>query len=370
MGGGHSRRSRRFCYVASLSRTGALRFCDTHDMATRDRTTQMLHAVHADANTGRRRDRDCAHVETLHGARAVSILEWRCPGVDPYRPAEELGTEYEIVVNRRGTFAREIRGKHGVVHAGMVTFWQPGDVYRIQHPLPGGDICSIIRLPATTVRELLSRHDVGAADAESPRVFADVLPIDGAAYVMHRLAVAAAWCAHTARGADRLATIEAEERALAFAEAVFAAAAERTRSARIRRGPRPGGTRLHADYSERVEQLLATRFREPLSLDDIARAVGCSPFHLSRIVTATVGVPIYRLVLRLRLRHVLERLLETGDHISAIAADAGFASHSHLGGAFRREFGTTPSEVRRLGAKQLTHARRPAVARKAAGSRA
>ena len=67
---------------------------------------------------------------------------------------------------------------------------------------------------------------------------------------------------------------------------------------------------------------------------------------------------------------MLERLLETGDHISAIAADAGFASHSHLGGAFRREFGTTPSEVRRLGAKQPTHARRLAVARKAAGSRA
>ena len=67
----------------------------------------------------------------------------------------------------------------------------------------------------------------------------------------------------------------------------------------------------------------------------------------SRVVTAATGVPIYRMVLRRRLREALERLLETGETVSQIALAVGFASHSHLTDAFHREFGMTPSQVRK-----------------------
>jgi AraC-like DNA-binding protein len=45
----------------------------------------------------------------------------------------------------------------------------------------------------------------------------------------------------------------------------------------------------------------------------------------------------------LRLRHALERLLERREHITQIALDLGFSSHSHFTAAFRRAFGLTPS---------------------------
>ena len=102
-----------------------------------------------------------------------------------------------------------------------------------------------------------------------------------------------------------------------------------------------------------VREVVARRYREPLTLHDIARQVGCSPFHLHRLVRAHAGVPIHRLVLRLRLREALERLLDTGDGVSAIAYATGFASHSHLTDTFRREYGVAPTTVRRLAAGEL-----------------
>jgi AraC family transcriptional regulator len=55
------------------------------------------------------------------------------------------------------------------------------------------------------------------------------------------------------------------------------------------------------------------------------------------------------MILRRRLRDALEMLLDTRDSISQIALSVGFASHSHLTDAFRREFGVPPRTLRRTG---------------------
>lgn len=83
-------------------------------------------------------------------------------------------------------------------------------------------------------------------------------------------------------------------------------------------------------------------------MGEVALAVGCSPFHLSRLVTAAAGVPIHRMIVRHRLQDAVELLLETRQSIAAIALAVGFATHGHVTDAFRREYGLPPSAVRRL----------------------
>ena len=105
---------------------------------------------------------------------------------------------------------------------------------------------------------------------------------------------------------------------------------------------------LAADYAARVAEVVAARYRERLMLGEVARAVGCSAFHLSRLVTAAAGVPIHRMIVRRRLQDAVELLLETGQSISTIALTVGFATHGQLTDAFRREYGLPPSGVRRF----------------------
>jgi AraC family transcriptional regulator len=112
---------------------------------------------------------------------------------------------------------------------------------------------------------------------------------------------------------------------------------------------REASNRRAREYVMRVREVIARRFHEPLTLMAVSKAVGCSPYHLSRIVSAHEGAPIHRLIIRHRLRHALECVLGTKDSLSSIAIDAGFASQSHFGDSFRREFGCAPGMVRRLG---------------------
>ena len=113
----------------------------------------------------------------------------------------------------------------------------------------------------------------------------------------------------------------------------------------VRPDARPAG-RIAEEHAQRVQEFIAARYREPLTLAQVARAVDASPFHLSRLVKAATGLPIHRMIVRLRLRDALEQLLETRESIAFIALATGFASHSHLTDAFTREYGMPPSAVR------------------------
>jgi AraC family transcriptional regulator len=75
----------------------------------------------------------------------------------------------------------------------------------------------------------------------------------------------------------------------------------------------------------------------------------CSPFHLCHIFRQMVGTSIYDYVLHERLAHTLDAVLDGGDDLTAIALDAGFASHSHFTARFRRFFGCTPTALRHIG---------------------
>jgi AraC-like DNA-binding protein len=117
-------------------------------------------------------------------------------------------------------------------------------------------------------------------------------------------------------------------------------------------GLRAGTRRAHADWAEHAKLVLAARYRAPLSLDDVARAVHCSPYHLCRVFRRHTGTSIHQYLTRLRLRAALDRLMDAGPDLTRLALDAGFSSHSHFTTAFTREFGAPPSTVRTTSARR------------------
>jgi AraC-like DNA-binding protein len=86
---------------------------------------------------------------------------------------------------------------------------------------------------------------------------------------------------------------------------------------------------------------------ERWSVAQLAKVASLSPFHLCHVFRATAGASLYDYVLRERLAHSLAAVLDGGDNLTAIALDAGFASHSHFTARFRGFFGITPTALRR-----------------------
>lgn len=108
----------------------------------------------------------------------------------------------------------------------------------------------------------------------------------------------------------------------------------------------PKGTPRQRRAVARAEAFIAERYREPLTLNEIAGAAHVSPFHLSRLFHRFTGMRVHQRLVELRLRDALTEVLDGGRSLTEIAGKLGFSSPSHFSTAFRSLFGFPPSRLR------------------------
>jgi AraC family transcriptional regulator len=194
-----------------------------------------------------------------------------------------------------------------------------GEAYRFSHPADGGDACVVIAPRADVLEEALGsqRHRHGRL----------------------RPATQLAVRALTARLAHAHGTLAAEDDALTALGAVADDLAARPA---LRAGP-AARRRVRA-----AQELLAADPGAAWRLEDVARAVHSSPFHLARQFRAVTGASLGRHLTSLRLSLALDRLAGGETQLARLAVDVGFAHHSHFSAAFRARYGEPPSHVRTI----------------------
>lgn len=101
-------------------------------------------------------------------------------------------------------------------------------------------------------------------------------------------------------------------------------------------------------WLERAHELIRARFRERLTMRQIAHEVGVHPVHLGRSFRARYRVLIGTYVRRLRLEWASRQLASSGASLAAIALQAGFTDQSHFTRLFKTYAGVTPAQYRRL----------------------
>lgn len=107
-------------------------------------------------------------------------------------------------------------------------------------------------------------------------------------------------------------------------------------------------SRAQRDAVESVREQIARDPSRNTPLRALARSCGLSPFQLCRLFRARTGSTLTRYRHTLRLHLALERLREVPVDLTTLALDLGYSSHSHFTAAFRRQFGSTPSQFRAL----------------------
>jgi len=94
---------------------------------------------------------------------------------------------------------------------------------------------------------------------------------------------------------------------------------------------------------------IESHFAENPSLADIARVVGLSPFHLSRLFQVSTGTSVVRYQRGRRLTEAARQLAAGAGDILSVAMAAGYASHAAFTRAFSDQFGRSPEQVREQG---------------------
>lgn len=100
--------------------------------------------------------------------------------------------------------------------------------------------------------------------------------------------------------------------------------------------------RVARERVERVKSLLKDHLDQPLNLKDLGRAIGCSPFYLSRTFSQEAGTTIPKFLRQLRIEKAAE-LLATGEfNVTEAAMEVGYSSVSHFTKAFYKTMGCCP----------------------------
>ena len=100
--------------------------------------------------------------------------------------------------------------------------------------------------------------------------------------------------------------------------------------------------RVAQDRTNRAIAVLRGRLAEPPSLDELARAVGCSAHHLSRTFSSVTGCTIPQYLRQLRLERAAE-LLRAGRHnVTETSLEVGYSSVSHFIQAFQDVYQCPP----------------------------
>jgi AraC-like DNA-binding protein len=85
---------------------------------------------------------------------------------------------------------------------------------------------------------------------------------------------------------------------------------------------------------------------ERLTLGQIARSIGLSPFHSQKLFKRLYRVSPHEYVTQVRLE-TARRLIEEGRTVTEACFEVGFQSLASFSRLFRRHFGSLPSELRR-----------------------
>src|SRR5262245_18006735 len=93
-----------------------------------------------------------------------------------------------------------------------------------------------------------------------------------------------------------------------------------------------------------LRQELEKQHRFPLSF--LAAVAGLSPSRFMHLFTRSVGVPLRRYILGLRLQHACCELM-AGASVTEAAHRSGFSDAAHLARTLRQMMGTTPHELAR-----------------------
>ncbi len=90
------------------------------------------------------------------------------------------------------------------------------------------------------------------------------------------------------------------------------------------------------------------RFSLPLSVAELAAAVGLTPNYFGELFARELGMPVHAYINRLRVEKARDLLERTDDAITEIALGVGFDTCSYFGKIFRHHTGHTPRAYRRV----------------------
>jgi AraC-like DNA-binding protein len=275
----------------------------------------------------------------LYFSEDLRLGEMRCPAVDDLWVLECCEDTPLVALPETSAWIVKDGLDPIVANPNQVIFHNVHRPYRRLPLNPKGYDVSFIAIEPPLLREIAA--EVDPPSEAGPHVFGqEVAPLDRGSFTLkHELLEHL----RSEQPADQLFVRETLFRILARLMVGV-----RTEEPDGARAVRPRTNRERRRVVEEAKALLTERFKEGLSLQEIARGIHVSPFHLARVFRQETGHTLHEYRTELRMRTSFGLMSDPATDLTSVALEMGFSSHSHFSTAFRRRFGMPPSVFRKL----------------------
>ncbi|MDG4807914.1 AraC family transcriptional regulator [Micromonospora sp. WMMD1120] len=276
-----------------------------------------------------------ARWRVLGHPEGMLVYQVRCIVADHGWTEPAVVDRHTVMLGRSGAYRRRLNGRVELSDATSVLLTRPGDELAVAHPFGCGDSYTCLEIDPTVLAarpDAARWADRGGWSGTS----------DAALDLAHRLLVA-----EFRRGLDGFEMAERLHRFLTLLLRHSPIGGEDSGIDRaVRR--RPATLAAHRRLADGAREVLVNS-GFTLGLDEVAREVGSSPHHLSRVFQRMTGSSLTSYRNRLRVRAVLDTLAEPdGRPLGALATEYGFADQAHLTRVVREQVGHPPARLRRL----------------------
>lgn len=97
-----------------------------------------------------------------------------------------------------------------------------------------------------------------------------------------------------------------------------------------------------------IKEYILANYNRELTLEIISNALSISPWYMSRVFKKETGYSPMQYVTNLRLGEAQVLLIHTSMPVTVVAQSVGYSSSGAFNYSFRKMFGITPTEFRRL----------------------
>ena len=104
-----------------------------------------------------------------------------------------------------------------------------------------------------------------------------------------------------------------------------------------------------AAYKNDIKKIIAfleERYQDNITLDDIAKEVNISRYHLLRVFKSETGKTPFEFLNDIKIEHAKKLLINKKFNMTEISSLCGFTNASHFSVVFKKKTGSTPSEFK------------------------